>query len=57
MLCPVSATQSAAALLHHLGRSIDRASRSRHSKFKPAVLGEIQAAGDRSDGYSETRIR
>jgi len=46
MLCPVSATQSAAALLHHLGRSIDRASRSRHSKFKPAVLGEIQAAGD-----------
>jgi hypothetical protein len=29
-----------------LGRSIDRASRSRHSKFKPAVLGEIQAAGD-----------
>jgi hypothetical protein len=48
MLCPVSATQSAAALLHHLGRSIDRASRSRHSKFKPAVLGEIQAAGDTS---------
>jgi hypothetical protein len=29
-----------------LGRSIDRASRSRHSKFKPVVLGEIQAAGD-----------
>jgi hypothetical protein len=31
-----------------LGRSIDRASRSRHSKFKPVVLGEIQAAGDRA---------
>jgi hypothetical protein len=29
-----------------LGRSIDRASRSRHSKFKPVDLGEIQAGGE-----------
>jgi hypothetical protein len=35
-----------------LGRSIDRASRSRHSKFKPAVLGEIQAAGEMMNNES-----
>jgi hypothetical protein len=29
-----------------LERSIDRAGRGRGRKFKPLVLGEIQAAGD-----------
>jgi ATP-dependent exoDNAse (exonuclease V) beta subunit len=33
-----------------LERSIDRAGRGRGRKFKPLVLGEIQAAGDRSRG-------
>jgi hypothetical protein len=40
-------SERAAALLHHfLRRSIDRAGRGRDRKFKPLVLGEIQAAGD-----------
>jgi hypothetical protein len=40
-------SERAAALLHHfLGRSIDRAGCGRDRKFKPLVLGEIQAAGD-----------
>src|SRR6266403_4156702 len=44
----VSMSERAAALLHHLlGRSIDRAGCGRDRKFKPLVLGEIQAAGDR----------
>jgi hypothetical protein len=47
MPCPVSMSERAAALLHHfLGRSIDRAGCGRDRKFKPLVLGEIQAAGD-----------
>jgi hypothetical protein len=37
--------KSAAALLHVLERSIDRARRDPGRKFKPVVLGEIQAAG------------
>jgi len=41
-------SERAAALLHHLlGRSIDRAGCGRDRKFKPLVLGEIQAAGDK----------
>jgi hypothetical protein len=44
-------SERAAALLHHfLGRSIDRAGCGRDRKFKPLVLGEIQAAGDKG-GY------
>jgi hypothetical protein len=31
-----------------LERSIDRAGRGRDRKFKPVVLGEIQAAGETS---------
>jgi hypothetical protein len=44
---------SAAALLHVLERSIDRARHDPGRKFKPVVLGEIQAAGDIEDGIPD----
>jgi hypothetical protein len=39
-----------------LERSIDRARRDRGRKFKPVVLGEIQAAGDTSAGSLSTTL-
>jgi hypothetical protein len=49
-------SERAAALLTILGRSIDRAGCGRDCKFKPLVLGEIQAAGDNNQRERAMRV-